>query len=104
VAQCNADEVTEYMPCMASKYELTKIARVRAFVRTFCHDLPSPALDEDHISQLELTVNEAVSNLMRHAVDCFRHPQRRFYRNRPIWQTISLYRNRLLSHRWWEDR
>jgi sigma-B regulation protein RsbU (phosphoserine phosphatase) len=85
VAFSNAETFADDLTCVAIKMEgpegvfplthvdleiasdLTELARVRAFVRTFCHDLPSPTLDEDHISQLELAVNEAVSNIMRHA-------------------------------------
>ena len=47
--------------------DLAELARVRAFVRRFCQDLPGSALDEDRTSQLELAVNEAVSNIIRHA-------------------------------------
>ncbi len=47
--------------------ELAQLSRLRAFVRQVCQDLPPPALDEDSISQLELAVNEAASNIMIHA-------------------------------------
>ncbi len=47
--------------------DLKELARVRAFVRKFCQDLPSPALEEDRSDQLELAVTEAASNVMRHA-------------------------------------
>jgi len=43
------------------------LALIRTFVRRFCRDLPSPVLDEDDICQLELAVNEAASNIMKHA-------------------------------------
>ncbi|HZO90967.1 MAG TPA: SpoIIE family protein phosphatase [Chthonomonadaceae bacterium] len=47
--------------------DLSQLAPIRAFVRQFCRNLPSPTLDEDSQSQLELAVNEAASNVMRHA-------------------------------------
>lgn len=40
---------------------------VREFVRTFCRDLPSSPLAEDDVAALELAVNEAASNIMKHA-------------------------------------
>jgi serine/threonine-protein kinase RsbW len=36
-------------------------------VRAFCRNLPGPPLDEDSVAGLELAVNEAVSNIMKHA-------------------------------------
>jgi serine/threonine-protein kinase RsbW len=36
-------------------------------VRSFCQDLPVCVLDEESLSQLELAVTEAASNIMRHA-------------------------------------
>ena len=45
----------------------TELARMRAFVRTFCQELPVRVLDEEGLSQLELAVTEAASNIMRHA-------------------------------------
>jgi sigma-B regulation protein RsbU (phosphoserine phosphatase) len=47
--------------------DLSQLATIRAFVRRFCRELPSPALSEDHIDQLELAVTEAASNIMKHA-------------------------------------
>ncbi len=47
--------------------DLAALALIRTFVRRFCRDLPSPVLDEDDICQLELAVNEAASNIMKHA-------------------------------------
>jgi sigma-B regulation protein RsbU (phosphoserine phosphatase) len=47
--------------------DLSELARARAFVREVCHTLPGPALDEDSVSQLELAITEALSNVMRHA-------------------------------------
>ena len=46
---------------------LTDLSRAREFVRTFCHHLPGSPLDEDSIAELELAVNEAASNIMKHA-------------------------------------
>lgn len=45
----------------------TELARLRTFVRTFCQELPVRLLDEEGVSQLELAVTEAASNIMRHA-------------------------------------
>ena len=36
-------------------------------MRTFCQELPVRVLDEEGLSQLELAVTEAASNIMRHA-------------------------------------
>jgi len=47
--------------------ELEELARARAFVRDACQTLPGPALADDTISQLELAVTEALSNIIRHA-------------------------------------
>jgi serine/threonine-protein kinase RsbW len=46
---------------------IAKLPLVRAFVRSFCQDLPVCVLDEESLSQLELAVTEAASNIMRHA-------------------------------------
>jgi sigma-B regulation protein RsbU (phosphoserine phosphatase) len=47
--------------------DLKELARARAFVRDVCRTLPEPALPEESISQLELAITEALSNIMRHA-------------------------------------
>ena len=47
--------------------DLSELARARAFVRDVCQRLPPPPFDEDAISQLELAMTEAASNVMRHA-------------------------------------
>jgi sigma-B regulation protein RsbU (phosphoserine phosphatase) len=47
--------------------DLTDLSRAREFVRTFCHHLPGSPPDEDRVAELELAVNEAASNIMRHA-------------------------------------
>jgi PAS domain S-box-containing protein len=48
--------------------DLKELRRVRQFVRLFCRDLAEP-LDEDSVAKLELAVNEAASNIMRHAYE-----------------------------------
>jgi phosphoserine phosphatase RsbU/P len=52
--------------------ELGELARTRAFVHEFCASIPGAALWEDSTEELDLAVNEALSNIMRHA-----------YRDRP---------------------
>ena len=47
--------------------DLNELARARAFVREVCRTLPGPALEEESVSQLELAITEAASNVMRHA-------------------------------------
>ena len=47
--------------------DLKELPRARAFVRDLCATLPGPPLDEETISQLELAMTEAASNVMRHA-------------------------------------
>ena len=46
--------------------DLTELTRARAFVREVCARLAGP-VDEDTVSQLELAMTEAASNVMRHA-------------------------------------
>jgi PAS domain S-box-containing protein len=46
--------------------DLKELSRAREFVRTFCRHLPSP-VNEDSVGALELAVNEAASNIMKHA-------------------------------------
>ena len=46
--------------------DLKELRRAREFVRLFCRDLAEP-LDEDSVARLELAVNEAASNIMKHA-------------------------------------
>ncbi len=45
----------------------TELARLRTFVQTFCQELPVRLIEEGGVSQLELAVTEAASNIMRHA-------------------------------------
>jgi phosphoserine phosphatase RsbU/P len=47
--------------------DLKQLRQARGFVRAFCGDLPGSPLDEDSTAALELAVNEAVSNIMKHA-------------------------------------
>jgi sigma-B regulation protein RsbU (phosphoserine phosphatase) len=47
--------------------DLTQLRRAREFVRAFCRNLPCRSLDQDSAGALELAVNEAASNIMRHA-------------------------------------
>jgi sigma-B regulation protein RsbU (phosphoserine phosphatase) len=47
--------------------DLSDLSRARAFVREVCAALTAPAFEEDAVSQLELSVTEAASNIMRHA-------------------------------------
>ncbi len=48
---------------------LSELEAVRAFVRAFCEKLPPPALSSHALNLLELAVNEAASNVMRHAYE-----------------------------------
>ncbi len=47
--------------------DLKNLYQAREFVRGFCANLPGTAVDEDSSSALELAVNEAASNIMKHA-------------------------------------
>jgi sigma-B regulation protein RsbU (phosphoserine phosphatase) len=47
--------------------DLRELSRAREFVRTFCRTLPGPPLEDDRVAELELAVNEAASNVMKHA-------------------------------------
>jgi PAS domain S-box-containing protein len=47
--------------------DLGELRRARAFVRTFSGALPGSPLDDDRTAELELAVNEAASNIMKHA-------------------------------------
>jgi anti-sigma regulatory factor (Ser/Thr protein kinase) len=82
VAFAGSDRPTDDLTCVAVKAvdvliplsraeveirsDLTELSRVRAFVRDCCHAVPE-ALDEDDIAALVLAVNEAASNIMKHA-------------------------------------
>jgi len=47
--------------------DLKGLRRAREFVRDFCRSVPGPPLDEESLAALELAVNEAASNIMKHA-------------------------------------
>jgi sigma-B regulation protein RsbU (phosphoserine phosphatase) len=47
--------------------DLKQLRLAREFVRTFCRNLPGSPLDEDSVAALELAVDEAASNVMKHA-------------------------------------
>jgi sigma-B regulation protein RsbU (phosphoserine phosphatase) len=47
--------------------DLKQLRQAREFVRAFCRNLPGPPPDEDSVAALELAVNEAASNVMKHA-------------------------------------
>ena len=49
------------------KSDLNELARVRKFVRDFCSRLPEELLDRSRIDLIELAVNEAVVNIIKHA-------------------------------------
>jgi serine phosphatase RsbU (regulator of sigma subunit)/anti-sigma regulatory factor (Ser/Thr protein kinase)/HAMP domain-containing protein len=46
---------------------LSELRRAREFVESFCRELPGATWSEDETSRLILAVNEALSNVMRHA-------------------------------------
>jgi sigma-B regulation protein RsbU (phosphoserine phosphatase) len=78
-----SDRVTDDMTCVVVKVSavqevlahseleirsnLRDLGRARAFVREFCRMVPGRLLDEDDAAELELAVNEAASNVMKHA-------------------------------------
>jgi PAS domain S-box-containing protein len=69
---CVAVKIEEREPPLARaeleiSSELTELGRARAFVREVCRTLPGLALEEEGVSQLELAITEAASNVMRHA-------------------------------------
>ena len=47
--------------------DLKQLRRAREFVRTFCASLPSSMLEQTEMDALVLAVNEAASNIMKHA-------------------------------------
>jgi len=47
--------------------DLGELRHAREFVREFCRKAPGPPLDEERLGSLELAVNEAASNIMKHA-------------------------------------
>ncbi|HVZ31226.1 MAG TPA: SpoIIE family protein phosphatase, partial [Polyangiaceae bacterium] len=64
--------VEEWQPAVAQaeleiSSELERLHEVREFVRRFCSSLPGGAMDDESIGALELAVNEAASNIVKHA-------------------------------------
>ncbi len=47
--------------------DLSELHTARAFVRAVCNALPGTPLAADRVAELELAVNEATSNIMKHA-------------------------------------
>jgi anti-sigma regulatory factor (Ser/Thr protein kinase) len=47
--------------------DLKELGRAREFVRGFCSHLPGQPLGDAGVSELELAMNEAASNIMKHA-------------------------------------
>ena len=47
--------------------DVAELASIRSFLRAYCRKLSDDALDEDDMAQLELAVNEAAANVMKHA-------------------------------------
>jgi sigma-B regulation protein RsbU (phosphoserine phosphatase) len=45
----------------------SELPSIRTFIRSFCQRPPASMLDEERLSELELAVTEAASNVMRHA-------------------------------------
>jgi phosphoserine phosphatase RsbU/P len=73
---CVAVKVLEASHCRPARKILVEflsgldnLEACRGFVRKICHEIASPAVDEDSTCQLELAVSEAVANVMRHAYD-----------------------------------
>ncbi|MDR3418502.1 MAG: SpoIIE family protein phosphatase [Nevskia sp.] len=69
---CVAIEVGERQrPLMRQEMEirsdLQDLGLAREFVRSFCCAIPGSPLDQDRAAELELAVNEAASNVMKHA-------------------------------------
>ncbi|HLJ57255.1 MAG TPA: SpoIIE family protein phosphatase, partial [Chthonomonadaceae bacterium] len=54
---------------METRSALSELPAIRAFVRAFCLNSPPAPLDSGRLIELELAVNEAASNIMRHAYD-----------------------------------
>ena len=83
VAFAQSDRLTDDLTCVAVKVgdaqrplaraeleirsDLADLRRAREFVREFCRMVPEGLLDEDDVAELELAVNEAASNIMKHA-------------------------------------
>ena len=59
------------LPLTCSEIEISsdlgELAHARAFVREFCRGIPGGALPQESTEELDLAVNEALSNIMKHA-------------------------------------
>jgi PAS domain S-box-containing protein len=78
-----SDQLTDDLTCVALKVQdrplplaraelelrsdLAELRRARAFVRAVCSALPGTPLAAERVAELELAVNEATSNIMKHA-------------------------------------
>jgi sigma-B regulation protein RsbU (phosphoserine phosphatase) len=78
-----SDQLTDDLTCVAIKVEerrlplaraelelrsdLAELRRARAFVRAVCSALPGTPLAAARVAELELAVNEATSNIIKHA-------------------------------------
>lgn len=49
--------------------DLQELARVRAFIREFCVNIPDSLLDVNRINLIELAVTEVAANIIKHAYD-----------------------------------
>jgi sigma-B regulation protein RsbU (phosphoserine phosphatase) len=83
VAFTGSDRLTDDLTCVAVEVgerrrplarremdirsDLRDLVRAREFVRSFCRTLAGSPLEEDRVAELELAVNEAASNVMKHA-------------------------------------
>jgi sigma-B regulation protein RsbU (phosphoserine phosphatase) len=83
VAFAQSERLTDDLTCVAVKISdaqrptahaeteissnLEDLGRAREFVRAFCRTAPAGLLDERDVTGLELAVNEAASNIMKHA-------------------------------------
>jgi len=70
VSIMNTDESeTAHAPekTLEIKSDLNELARVREFVRNFCTRVPAELLDRARVDLIELAVNEAVANIIKHA-------------------------------------
>jgi PAS domain S-box-containing protein len=83
LAFAGCDRPTDDLTCVAMKVsevrqplarseaeidsDLKDLYRARMFVQEFCRMVPGGLLDEDDIADLVLAVNEAASNIMKHA-------------------------------------
>lgn len=47
--------------------DLSRLQEARQFVRRFCEQIPGTPLDQEDVGKLVLAVNEAASNIIRHA-------------------------------------